>query len=97
MKDFGLKYNHKFSHFVTTLKSRKNCSIDLTAKNIKDSDFLSILYSKLLWDFMKPKFKIGDRMRISKYDVNFRKGYKPQYKKEVFEIVAIFSENLQNT
>ena len=33
-------------------------------------------------------FGIGDRIRISKYDINFRKGYKPQTTWELFEIVA---------
>ena len=28
-------------------------------------------------------------MRISKYELPFRKGYKPQFTREVFEIVAI--------
>ena len=28
-------------------------------------------------------------MRISNYDLPFRKGYKPQFTREVFEIVAI--------
>ena len=27
----------------------------------------------------KPKFKIGDRVRISKNDIPFRKGHKPQF------------------
>ena len=50
---------------------------------------MSILYSKPLREFKKPAFKIGDRVRISKYDLRFRKGYKPQFTREVFEIVAI--------
>ena len=36
-------------------------------------------------------FKIGDRDRIPKYDLPFRKGYKPHFTQEVFEIVAISS------
>ena len=56
---------------------------------VKNSDFMSILYSKPLREFKKPKFKNGDRMRISKYDLPFRKGYKPHFTREVFEIVAI--------
>ena len=36
-------------------------------------------------------FKIGDRVRISKFDLPFRKGYKVQFTQEVFEIVAISS------
>ena len=50
---------------------------------------MSILYSKPLREFKKPKIKIGDRLRISKYDLPFCKCYKPQFTREVFEIVAI--------
>ena len=91
MEDNGYKYFHKLTQFVTTLSSRRNCSIDLIPKNIKNSDFLFILYSKPLREIRKPQFKIGDRVRISKYDLPFRKGYKPQFTQEVFEIVAISS------
>ena len=42
--------------------------------------------------FRKPKFKVGDRLRISKFDLPFRKGYKPQFTKKVFEILAISSK-----
>ena len=92
MEDNGDKYFHKLIQFVTTLISRRNCSIDLIPKNVKNSDFLSILYSKPLREFRKPKFKVGDRVRISTYDLPFRKGYKPQFSKGVFEIVAISSK-----
>ena len=92
MEDNGDKYIHKLTQFVTTLNSRRICSIDLIPKNVKNSDFLSILYSKPLREFRKPKFKVGDRGRISKFDLPFRKGYKPQFTKEVFEIVAISSK-----
>ena len=89
MEDNGYKYIHKLTQFVTTIKSRRNCSIELIPKNVKNSDFLSILYSKPLREFRKPKFKVGDRVRILKYDLPFRKGYKPQFTKEVFKIAAI--------
>ena len=56
---------------------------------VKNCDFMSILYSKPLREFKKPTFKIGDRVRISKYDLPFRKGYKPQFTSEGFGIVAI--------
>ena len=60
-------------------------------KIVKISDFLSILYSRPLREYKKPKFKIGDRVRISKYDLHFRKCYKPQSAQQVFEIAAISS------
>ena len=89
MEDFGYKYIHKLPQFIATLNSRRNSSIDMRPNTIKNCDFISILYSKHLREFKKPTFKIGDRVRISKYDLPFRKGYKPQFTREVFEIVAI--------
>ena len=91
MEDNGHKYIQKLTQFVTTLNSRRNCATDLIPKNVKNSDFLSILYSQPLREYKKPRFTIGDRVLISKYDLPFRKGYKPQFTKEVFEIVAISS------
>ena len=89
MEDFGYKYIHKLPQFIATLNSRRNSSIDMRPNTVKNSDFMSILYSKPLREFKKPTFKIGDRVRMSKYDLPFRKGYKPQFTREVFEIVAI--------
>ena len=55
---------------------------------VKKCDFMSILHSELLRELKKPTFKIGDRVRISKYDLPFRKSYKPQFTRDVFGIVA---------
>ena len=89
MEDFGYKYIHKLPHFIATLNTRRNSSIDMRPNTVKNCNFMSILYSKLLREFKKPTFKIGDRVRTSKYDLPFRKGYKPQFTREVFEIVAV--------
>ena len=90
MEDFGYKFIHKLSQFITTSNSGTNSSIDMRPNTVKNCDFMSILYSKLLREFKKPTFEIGDRVRISKYDLSFRKGYEPQFTpREVFEIVAI--------
>ena len=89
MEDFGYKYIHKLPQFINTLNSRRNSSIDLRPNTVKNCDFMSILYSKPLREFTKPTLKVGDRVRISKYDLPFRKGYKPQFTREVFEIIAI--------
>ena len=91
MEDNGYKYIHKMNQFVTTLIYRRNCSTDLIPKKVKNSEVLSILYSKPLREFGKSKFESGDRVRISKYDLPYKKGYKPQFTQKVFEIVEIFS------
>ena len=89
MEDYGYKYIHKLPQFITTLNSRRNSSIDMRPNTVKNCDFMSILYSKPLREYKRPTLKIGDRVRISRYDLPFRKGYTPQFTKEVFEIVAI--------
>ena len=92
MEDYAYKYIYNLSHFVTTLNSRKSWSIDFIPKNVKKSDFLYFLYSKPLREYKKPKFKIGDRVRNSKYDLPFRKGHKRQFTQEVFAIVELSSK-----
>ena len=89
MEGYGCKYIHKLPQFITTLNSRRNSSIDMRPNTVKNCDFMSILYSKPLRELQKLTFKIGNRVRISKYNLPFRKGYKPQFTREVFEIVAI--------
>ena len=89
MEVFGYKFIHNLPQFITTLNSRRNNSIDMRPNTVKNCDFMSILYSKTLREFKKPTFKVGDRVRISKYDLPSRKGYKPPFIREVIEIVAI--------
>ena len=71
------------------MNSRNIRWIDMKPNHNKNSDFMSILYSKPLREYKKPKFGIGDTVRISKYDLPFRKGYKPQFTQKNFEIDAI--------
>ena len=89
MEDNIYGYIHKLTQFVVTLNSRSSWSIDLISKSVNNCEFLFILYSISLREFRQPKFKIGDRVSISKYDFPFRKGHRQQFTQEVFEIVAI--------
>ena len=66
MEDFGNKCIHKRPQFITTLNSRPNSSIDMRLNTVKICDLMSILYSKHLREYMKPLFKTGDRVRISR-------------------------------
>ena len=56
---------------------------------VKNCDFMSILYSKPLQEYKKPVLKTGGTLRIAKFDLLFRKCYKPQFTRKVFEIAAI--------
>ena len=55
------------------MNSRNNRSIDMKPNHVKDSDFMSRLFSKPLREYKQPKLGIGDRARFSKYDLPFRK------------------------
>ena len=48
MEDFRYKYIHNLPQFITTLHSRINRSIDMRPNNVKNCDFMSILYSEPL-------------------------------------------------
>ena len=77
MENFGYKYIHKLTQFITILNSRRNCSLDMRPNTVKKCEFMSFPYSKLVREYKKPTFKTGDRVRISKYALPFCKGYKP--------------------
>ena len=96
MEDYGYKYIHKLPQYIATMNSRTNRSIDMKPNHVQNYDFMSILYSKPLREYKKPDFVIGDRVRISKYDLPFRKGYKPQFTQGIFEIVTIATKKTSN-
>ena len=91
MEEYEYKYIHKLSQFVTILNSRKTRMINMVPNKVKNSEFLSVLYAQPIGEFTPSKLAIGDRVRISKVDLPFRKGYKPEFKEENFEIVALAS------
>ena len=74
MEDNGYKYLHKLTPLVTILFSQGNCPTDLTPKNVDNSGYLSILFSKLIPEFRKPKFKIEDKLASLKMTYRSEKG-----------------------
>ena len=91
MEYIGYEYIDKVTQFITTLNCRTDSSKDLISKVVKCSDFLSILCSKSLREYQKHKFRVGDKLRSSRYDLLFRMGYAPQKTEAVSDIVAIYS------
>ena len=66
-------------------------------KSVKISIFLSSLYSKPLQEYKKSKFKIGDRVGISKYDLPFSKCYKHSLFRNFLKLLQFLAKNLQHT
>ena len=72
------------------MNSRVNRSTGKVPKEVKNKDFLSIFfYKNPISQYKNPRFKVGNKVRISKYDIPFRKGYKSQFTSEIFEVVKI--------
>ena len=93
MEDYGYEHIEKLPQLVTTLNSRNNCLVNLELIVVKKS-VLSLLNCKPLRAFRKPKFKIGDRVRISKFDSSFGKDYTEQFTQIIFKIRAVSSRKL---
>ena len=89
IEDHSENFVPKLQQFVSVLNCRKNRSNGKSPRDVKNSDFLSIFYNKSFKKYTKPKFKIGDRVRISKTDIPLRNGYQPQFTDEIFKISAI--------
>lgn len=88
-------YIHHLQDFVKTLNGRVNRSIGKAPSKVVNSDAIVIHHlstnKKKLIKNKQPKFKVGDRVHISKPDLPFRKGYKPQFTRETFIINQIKS------
>ena len=79
-------YNNT-KHSVTGFKPK-----EVNKKNEKE--ILSRVYSPIkMIDPTKPKFKVGDFVRISKYRQAFAKGYTPSWTNETFKITKVRQTN----
>ena len=92
MEENGDKYMRKMDSFLKTMNTRVNRSTGKAPKIVTNKDFLSIFfYKNSISQYKRPRFKVGENVRISKKDIPFRKGYKSQFTKEIFKIVKIAS------
>ena len=82
------KYVNQLQSFVKTMNSRVNRSINMAPKDFTNTDALLVILETLK-SAKKPRYKIDEYVRISKSDIPFRKGYKPQFTNEFFKIIDI--------
>lgn len=57
-----------------------------------ENSLLNTVYNKLKV-FQRPKFKVGDNVRISKYKHVFEKGYTPNWTTEIFKVKVVRNTN----
>lgn len=86
LQEIVTKYNSTI-HRTTSLKPK-----DVTKKHTKQ--LLNTAYSNVKTvDPRKQKFRVGDRVRISRYRAVFEKGYEPNWSHEVFKVVKVHLTN----
>ena len=84
-------------HNLLTLTSRTNRTAGVKPNKANNFEFMSVFYGQPLTEFKQPKYKIGEKVRISKIDLPFRKCYKLQFTENVLEIIAIGSKKFRRT
>ena len=83
-------YFDKLDQFVNTIKSRVNPVTKLAPNKVTKKDVPRLVSLSAQTSIrQKPKFYIGDFVRIVKKDKAFTKGYKQSFTDEVFEITDI--------
>ena len=94
--EWTYSYIEKLQNFVQTFNSRVNRVTKLAPNKVTRKHvpaLVSLIANSSSKLVQKPKFYVGDYVRIAKTDLPFRKGYKQIFTDEVFEIVAIPTVN----
>ena len=76
-------YIDKLDDIVDEYNNTYHTTIKMKPIDIKDNTYINASKEIINKD---PKFKVGDRVKISKYNNIFAKGYMPNWSEEVFVI-----------
>ena len=79
-------YIDKLDDIVKKYNNTYHASIKMKPVDVKDNTYI---YFKKESNDENPKFKVGDHVRISKYENVFAKGYMPNWSEEIFIIKKI--------
>ena len=85
------KYIHKLQSFVKIMNSRENRSIHMAPKDVSNRDAIRIINTprKYSEKHMQASFREGDYVRAVLKDTVFRKGYKPQFSREIYQVKSV--------
>ena len=89
-------YMNEVKSFVQTVKSRVNRMTGLAPNKISKRHvpiIISLQAEQSRKLVRKPKYKIGNRVRIAKEDLPFKKGYRQNFTDEVFRVPNIATFN----
>ena len=94
-REFSAQGNYKWLDILPKLIKKYNNKVHRSIgmkPNQVNATNSSVVYEKLMKPLEKtkrPKYKVGDKVRISKYKHIFEKGYKPSWTAEVFTIYKV--------
>ena len=80
-------YVNKLDYIVNEYNNTYHRTIKMKPVDVKDITF--IYWTELRSNDQDPKFKVGDHIRISKYQNIFAKGYTPNWSEELFAIKKV--------
>lgn len=89
------KWINKYKELVNNYNNTYHRTIKMAPNEVDSSNekyLLDTVYSNLKV-FKKPKFEVGDNVRISKYKHTFEKGYTPNWTTEIFRVKIIKNTN----
>ena len=89
-------YINQLQSFVQTINSRVNRVTNLASNKVTKKDvpyLISLNFEASTKLVRRPKFYVGDFVRISKADLSFRKGCKQTFTNEDFEIYDMLTRN----
>ena len=90
--EFNVRGCHKWIDILQNLISKYNGTQHRSIKmkpqdvTVAEEEKLVKLLNNSKYDYKKPKFKVGDHVRLSKYKNIFEKGYTPNWDVEVFVV-----------
>lgn len=98
-KEFSYNGTYKwidmYESLIDDYNSTTHRTIKMAPKDVSHSNEKLLLKSAFnnLKIFNKPKFKLGDNVRISRYKHIFEKGYTPNWTTEIFKIQTVRNTN----
>ena len=87
------RYCDKLDQFVAIINNRVNRMTKLAPSSVSKKDVNYLVSLCHINAQMKPKFKIGQQVRIRRKIDTFHRGYKIQFTEELFTIIAIPTTN----
>ena len=91
------KYIDVLQKLLNEYNNKYHTSIKMTPFEASDpknkSTVLNNLYSNIESIHLKPKFNVGDRVRIQKYKNIFQKGYTAKWTTEIFVVEKVNQTN----